>query len=156
KIGNVKKGVIRMKLSVLCGPIVALASVAMLSPSVFAQDEDAQRAKLNGSWQGTDQAVWTIQGQSGGIRLTHSQCEKKLVEIVCSFGKECDAKDEGKKVKITFFYAGPKLVVMEINGDSVVKRSFGFGQAGDVMELETVSVAPAGKGETVTFTRVAT
>ena len=144
-----------MKLSTLWGPAAIIASLVILSSVAFAQDE-AQREKLNGSWQGSDQAVWTIQGQDGGIRLINAQGEKKIVEIVCAFGKECDAKDEGKKVKITFFYAGPKLVVMETKGDTVIKRSFGFGSSGEAIEVETVSIAPAGETQKVTLTRVTT
>jgi hypothetical protein len=133
--------------------------VAAAGSTAFAEDE-AERAKLNGAWQaqesGVTQAVWNIQQTATGMRVVSSQGEKKIVEFVCDFGKDCDAKDAGKKVKVTLYFNGPKLVVMERRGDEVVKLRFGFADAADVMELETLPVAPAGPALTAHFTRLQT
>jgi hypothetical protein len=148
-----------MRRSFLCATVCTVASMGMLSLPAFAED-GADRAKLSGAWQqqgaGAAQAVWTIEETSAGMRVISSQGEKKVAEFVCDFARECEAKDAGKKVKITLYFNGGKLVVMETKGDQVVKRRFGFGEAADVMELEMIPVAPAGKPETVLFTRVAT
>jgi hypothetical protein len=129
----------------------------MTSLPATAQDT-ADRAKLNGAWQpegaGAAQGIWTIEETASGMRLTNSQGEKKVAEFVCDFAKDCEAKDAGKKVKIYLYFNGPKLVVMETRGDQVMKRRFGFGETADVMELELIPVTPAGKTETVHFTRV--
>ncbi len=147
------KGVNGMKLQILC----AMGCVAMLSPIGFAQDDEA-RAKLNGSWQeqgGAAPAVWTIEQQgSTGLHITNSQGDKKIAEFICQFAKECEARDAGKKVKIMFYFNGPKLVLMETKGEIVTKMRFGFGDAAEVMELETIPVAPSGSAQTAHYTRV--
>jgi hypothetical protein len=146
-----------MKLYFVCAPVCFAAAVAMLAPRASAQDE-ADRAKLNGSWQvkeqGATPAVWTIQPQGESMRVTNSEGDHTVAEFVCELAKQCDAKDAGKKVKVMFYFNGAKLVMMETKGDEVVKRRFGFGDAPDVMELDMIPVAPAGKTETTHFTRV--
>lgn len=146
-----------MKLQFLCAPVCLAASLALLSPCAFAQDE-ADRAKLNGSWQaqeqGATQAAWTIQPQGSSLRVTNSEGDRTVAEFVCELAKQCDAKDAGKKVKVMFYFNGAKLVMMETRGEEVVKRRFGFGDAADVLEVEMIPVAPAGKTETTHFKRV--
>ncbi len=146
-----------MKLGLLCAPVCIAASLAMLAPLAFAQD-DAERAKLNGSWQakeqGATQAVWTIQPQGQNMRVTSAEGDHTVAEFVCQLAKECEAKDAGKKVKVMFYFNGAKLVMMETKGDEIVKRLFGPGDAADVMELEMIPMSPAGKSETTHFTRV--
>lgn len=141
-----------MKVCVLCAGLIA-------SLTMFA-DDVAERAKLNGAWQAQEQsgstahAVWTLEEQGSGMRITNSQGDKKMVEFVCDLAKECEIKDAGKKVKVTVYFNGPKLVVMETRGEQVFKRRFGLAETGDVMELEVIPVIPAGKTETIHFTRV--
>jgi hypothetical protein len=146
-----------MKQRMICLSLTAGVWVAMMGPTAFAQDE-ADRAKLNGAWQaqegGAAPAVWTIQETASGMKVIRSQGSKPVIEFVCDFGKECEAKDAGKKVKVTLYFNGAKLVVMETRGDLVVKRRFGFGDAADIMELEMIPVAPAGPAQTSRFTRV--
>ncbi len=148
--------------AVFAGAWVAAFVAALLvttGSTAFAQD-DAERAKLNGAWQaqeaGATQPVWNIQQTATGMRVVSSQGDKKIVEFVCDFAKECEAKDAGKKVKVTLYFNGPKLVVMETRGEQVVKLRFGFGDTADVMELETLPVAPAGPTQTAHFTRLQT
>jgi hypothetical protein len=146
-----------MRRNSLCAAACMLVSLGMVSVPGLAQDS-ADRVKLNGAWQpqgsGAAQGVWTIEETSAGMRVTNSQGEKKIAEFVCDFAKECEAKDAGKKVKVTLYFNGPKLVLMETKGDQVLKRRFGFGETADVMELELIPVAPAGRTETAHFTRV--
>ncbi len=138
--------------------IETVGAVLLLAGTVaFAQD--AERGKLYGAWQaqeqGSDAGVWTIQEQGSGLRLTNSQGDRKISEIVCDLGKECEVKDAGKKVKITMYFNGPKLVIMETRGEEVLKRRFGIAATGDVLELENIPISPSGKTETIRFTRAA-
>ena len=136
-----------------------LLSVAVLltAPALFA-DDSADRAKLNGAWQSQDEAhaVWTLEEQGAAIHISNSQGDKKLSEFVCNLGVECEIKEAGRKVKVTVYFNGPKLVVFETRGEEVFKRRFGMATAGDVLELETIPVVPDGKTETVHFTRLQT
>lgn len=128
-------------------------------PVLFAEDSD-DRAKLTGAWQeqtaSAAHAVWTFEEQGPAMHVTNSQGDKKVVEFLCGLGKECEAKDAGKKVKVTVYFNGAKLVIMETRGDQVFKRRFGVGPAGDILEVEMIPVSPEGKPETVHFTRLQT
>ncbi|HEY1754647.1 MAG TPA: hypothetical protein VGG72_04580 [Bryobacteraceae bacterium] len=128
---------------------------ASLGSIAFA-DDSTDRAKLAGTWEsnGAVKAVWILESQGDGFHITNSQGDKKVVEFVCSLGKECEVKDAGRKVKVTLFFNGPKLVVLETRGDEVVKKRFGAVETGDTLELEVIPVAPDGKTETVHFKRV--
>jgi hypothetical protein len=134
--------------------LYVVAALAISVPAAFGED-GADRAKLTGAWQEQgSQAVWTIEQTSSGMHVTNSEGARKIAEFNCDLAKECEAKDAGKKVKVTLYFNGGKLVVMETRGDQVVKRRFGFGDAPDVLELEMIPVTPEGKAETMHCTRV--
>lgn len=140
-----------MKIQTVCAVMLLAGTVA------FAQDAD--RAKLYGAWQAQEQGsagVWTIEEQGAGLHLTNSQGDRKVSEFVCDLGKECEVKDAGKKVKVTLYFNGPKLVIMETRGEEVLKRRFGIAATGDVLELENIPVSPSGKTEMIHFTRLQT
>lgn len=138
-----------MKTHVVCAAMLLAGTVA------FAQDAD--RAKLYGSWQAQDQSgVWMIQEQGNGVHLTNSQGDRKIAEFVCDLGKECEVKDAGKKVKVTMYFNGAKLVIMETRGEEVLKRRFAVAETGDVLEVENIPVVPSGQTETAHFTRLQT
>lgn len=139
-----------MKVHILC----VAAALAMSVPAAFGED-DADRAKLTGAWQEQgSQAVWTIEQTSSGMHVTNSEGTHKIAEFMCGLAKECEAKDAGKKVTVTLYFNGGKLVMMETRGEQVVKRRFGFGDSPDVLELEMIPVNPEGKPETTHCTRV--
>jgi hypothetical protein len=128
--------------------------------SLALADDSTEREKLTGSWQSQDgsgaaaKAVWILESQGDVVHITNSQGDKKIAEYACNLGKECEVKDGGRKVKVTLYFNGPKLVVIETKGDEVVKRRFGAADQGDILELEVIPVAPAGKTETLHFQRV--
>jgi hypothetical protein len=123
--------------------------------SIALAEDSAERAKLAGTWQGEANAVWILESQGDAFHITNSQGDKKIVEFACTLGKECEAKDAGRKVKVTLFYNGPKLVVLKTRGEEVVKLRFGAAEAGDTLELEVIPVSPNGKTETTHFKRLA-
>jgi len=131
---------------------VSLGSIAL-------GDDFAERAKLTGTWQaqgegGAANAVWVLESQGDVFHITNSEGDKKIADYACNLGKECEVKDGGRKVRVTVYFNGPKLVVMETKGDEVVKRRFGAAQQGDTLELEVIPVAPAGKTEMLHFQRL--
>jgi hypothetical protein len=126
--------------------------------SIALADDYTDREKLAGTWQaqGAAKTVWVLESQGEGFHITNSLGDKKVAEYACGLGKECEVKDGGKKVKITLYFNGPKLVVVETKGDEVVKRRFGVAEQADTLDLEVIPVAPAGKTETLHFQRVQT
>jgi hypothetical protein len=133
---------------------------AFLSSIAFA-DDSAERAKLTGTWQSSQgekgvatKAVWILESQGDAIHIINSQGDKKIAEYACALGKECEVKDGGRKVKVTLFFNGSKLVLLETRGDQVVKRLFATAQTGDILDLDVIPMTPDGKTETLHFQRV--
>jgi hypothetical protein len=133
------------------------AFIGVFAGSIALADDSDERAKLTGAWQGQEssgaKAVWTFESQGEAMHIVNSQGDKKIAEFACSLGKECEVKDAGRKVKVTLYFNGPKLVVLETKGEEVVKKRFGVTETGDTLELEVIPVGP-GKAETLHFTRV--
>jgi hypothetical protein len=134
------------------------AFIGAFFSSIALADDSEDRAKLTGSWQaqesgGAAKAVWIFESQGDAMHITNSQGDKKIVEFACNLGKECEGKDAGRKVKVTLYFNGPKLVVLETRGEEIVKKRFGVTETGDTLELEVIPVGP-GKAETLHFTRV--
>ncbi len=137
--------------------IVALGALLMAG-TVLADDDDASRAKLMGSWQladgGKDAAVWTISEKGDTLHVTNSAAGHLLAEFDCdSFGHECAIKDGGRPAKVSLWYSGPKLVEMETKGSYVWRRTFGVTGDGDTLDIESAQIAPVAKTETLHFKR---
>jgi hypothetical protein len=135
-----------------------IAFGALLGSSALA-DDFAERTKLYGSWQaeaegGTTKTVWTLENRGESFHIVNSQGEKKLADFACVLGQECEVKVGGRKVKVTMYFNGAKLVELEVKGEEVVKRRFGVGETRDALDLEVIPVTPSGKIETVHFKRL--
>ena len=74
------------------------------------------------------------------FHVTNSLGEKKIAEYACNLGKECEVKDAGRKVKVTLYFNGPNLVMLETKGEEVVKKRFGVTEKGDTLELEVIPI----------------
>lgn len=132
--------------------LVAFTGV-FLSSIAFA-DDSTERAKLAGTWQGEAKAVWILESQGDAFHITNSQGDKKIAEYACTLGKECEVKDAGRKIKVTLYFNGSKLVVLKTRGEEVVKLRFGAAEQADTLDLEVIPVVPDGKAETLHFKRV--
>jgi hypothetical protein len=129
--------------------------------SIALADDAEERAKLTGTWQssqgekgGAVKAVWILESQGDSYHITNSQGDKKMAEYACALVKECEVKDGGRKVKVTLFFNGSKLVLIETRGDQIVKRLFATAQTGDALDLQVIPMAPDGKTETLHLQRV--
>ena len=139
--------------------MIVLSTLLLASTAIA--DDDSSRAKLMGKWQqidgdGEPKSSWDLEeGLADSIHVTNSSGAQTLTEFECNtMGKECAVKDAGRKSKVAMWFNGPKLVEMETRGNQVVKRRFSITGDGDTMDLETISIAPAGKVETSHFKRV--
>ncbi len=116
------------------------------------------RDKLIGAWEnpggGDAKTVWTLSANGDSIQITQTENERKISEVECNtVGRECEVKQAGKPVKISMWFNGPKLVVMEVRGSEVLKRRFHATDDGSAMELEVIPIVPQGKPELVHLTR---
>jgi hypothetical protein len=115
-------------------------------------DDVADRDKLAGSWESPDGARWVLDSKADSVHIAEFDHDRKVSELECNtLGRECAVKDGGKSAKVTMYFNGPKLVVLETRGSEVVKRRF---QAnGDQLEVETMPLVPQGKTETSKLSR---
>lgn len=136
-----------------------LTAALALAPAMLADGPEDNRGKLAGTWQVQDPSgkgeTWVIEEKADAIHMARTENSEHPDEFECNtLGKECAVKLSGKTTKISMWYSGPKLVELETRGSDVVKRSFTVTQDGDTLELETLSVVPAGKPEVVRLKRV--
>jgi len=135
-----------------------LITMAGLLAGVAFAVQDGERGKIIGAWetqQGADtKAVWTLAENGDKFHITVSENDRKVSEIECNTaGRECTLKDAGKGGKVSMWFNGPKLVVMETRGSDVLKRRFQATGDGSAMDVEVIPIVPQGKTEVVHLTR---
>jgi hypothetical protein len=139
-------------------PRIVLLVTVFLATGAFA-DDAAERAKLVGVWQPQDPAakdagVWTLEAKGENLRVAHSIGDQTVTEFECNTtGRECEVKDAQKKAKISMYFNGSKLVVLETKGHDIVKRQFSVVPQDDTLEVEIIPVVPDGKTETLRYHR---
>lgn len=137
---------------------IAVSFLSFLTATALA-DEAADRAKLTGTWEPkagekNDYGIWTLEDGDGSIRITEASNGQKIAEYECNtVGRECAIKESGHAAKVSMWFNGPKLVEMWTRGSEVIKRRFQVTD-GDVLELEVIPIAPAGKSEVIHMGRV--
>ncbi|HUB82130.1 MAG TPA: hypothetical protein VMB03_25210 [Bryobacteraceae bacterium] len=128
--------------------------VTVLTAAAFAADHP----DLNGKWQLSSSPgklkfeTLLIEQNSDSVKITESAVNKKPFDVSCNIdAKECKVKDR----KVSFWYNGPALVMMESNGDGdvVTKTRMIPGADGKTLSLEVTRILPAGASATYTFTR---
>ena len=137
----------------ICAPLLLFTRA-----SGVAQDS-GERLRLVGAWVSEDVAanssVWTIESKSDGYQISEIRGGNTISAYVCKpDGHDCEIKTSGKKATLSMWFNGPKLVQMETQGSSVVKRRFSVLPREDVMEVEVIPIVPDGKAETLRFKRV--
>lgn len=128
-------------------------ALAAVGSAQSAEDRD----KLWGTWK-TDAAspggTLALAEKDGNLHYQFLQSDEKKADFACNVvGRDCKVKADGKEATVSFYFNGPKLVQWEKVGDKVVKRRFSIADGGEVLEMETTSIVPAGKPETVRLRR---
>jgi len=116
---------------------------------------------LVGAWEspGDDSihANWMLSVDGDKLHITRLENDRKLADFQCNTaGRECDVKESGKPMKVSIWYNGPKLVMMETRGNDVVKRRFHAVKDGNEIEVEIIPIVPQGKTELLHFYRAST
>jgi hypothetical protein len=122
-------------------------------------DDASARAQLIGAWQQQDDSgkgipVWVVETKGNSLHITNSQGDQKLSEIECKPGAECEGTASGKKSKVTMYFNGPTLVLLETVGSDVIKRQFTVREQPDIMELEVIPIIGSAKSETLHLKRM--
>jgi hypothetical protein len=136
-----------------------LAALAALLVGLAGAADQSDRDKLSGTWQTPGDAaareVWTLAFEGEDVRVKRTGPGEKSSEIRCNTaGRECEARSAGKPVKVSIWFNGPKLVVMETNRDDVLKRRFHATADGSVVEMEIIPIVPRGDEQTIRLTKV--
>ena len=131
--------------------MVIVASSLLFSAAGIAAG-DADRDKLNGAWESRGDAAartsWTLWSNGDALQITQVENDRTLVDFECNtVGRECDVKESGKPMKVSMWFNGPRLVVMETRGKDVVKRRFHTTGDANEIEMEVIRIVPQGKPE---------
>lgn len=135
--------------------------------AVLAAAAAGGRPDLNGSWtleptrsQAADitSATLTISQSDSEVQVKEAYSfasgKTGTLEFRCNtMGKECAFKSENEPVKVSLWYGGPRLVVMETrgkHGDVVRKRQFGLATDG-ALTVEISSISPPGDKQTLVY-----
>ena len=137
--------------------MTAFAALPLWVP-VLADDASA-RAQLIGAWQQQDDSgkgisLWVLETKGNSLHITNSRGDQKLSEIECKPGAECEGTASGKKSKVTMYFSGPTLVLLETVGSDVIKRQFTVREQPDMMEIEVIPIIGDAKSETLHLKRM--
>jgi len=135
----------------------SLLGILVLSSVCVASADEGERDKLIGSWvsAGGDAASgWTFEKNGDTFQIKSSVGSGAEAVYTCKAdGQQCTIKIGGRKATVSMWFNGPKLVQMETQGSTIVKRRFAVQASGDTMELEIMPMSPSGKTETIQYKR---
>ncbi len=84
--------------------------------------------------------------------------EVKGAEVHADFscetnGKACDLNNQGHKSKVSMWFNGSRLVVLETQGDEITRRRFQTSGNADTLNVEVAPMSSRSKIEKLTFVR---
>jgi hypothetical protein len=138
---------------------VAAAFCALLLSAAPGQDID--RPSLNGKWQidparnnGATGTTLNIQIKDDDSLLYRLETQNGVTaEFECATdGTECAMTDGGHKAKVSLWYSGASLVMMETKGSTVVKRKLTV--TGSTLEMEIIPIVPQGNTGKLVFSKL--
>ena len=150
---------VRLMPGFVSGLISAMLSLTGLigAAGVCLADDGADSTKLAGIWDldgGGGKNTWKLEGTQVGVHFAYTRGGQKVADFECNTtGKECSVRMDGKSAKVSVYFNGPRLVMLETRGDTIVKWRFGAVSEGQELEVETIPITPGGKTETLRFKR---
>jgi len=131
---------------------------AFVAAAALAQDTD-DRPNLAGKWQvdparsdGGNDVILNIEATDETVHYKQ-QTRGEIAEFNCTTdGKECPMTVGGHKAKVSLWYNGPSLIVMETKGNNVVKRRLTM--TGTSLQMEVIPIVPQGKTDKLVFNKL--
>jgi len=136
---------------------VCVLFCSLMVSTALCQNAD-DHSNLAGKWQidparsdGTDGITLNIQVNSDdSIHYRRDTQAGGTAEFTCTTdGKECDMTDAGHKAKISLWYNGSALVMMETKGNNVLKRKLTV--TGATLEMQVIPIVPQGRTDKLIF-----
>jgi hypothetical protein len=129
-----------------------ISATLLLISAVGLRADGADRGQLTGAWEShgddSSNANWTLSVNGDKLHVTRVENTRKLSDFECNTaGRECAVKESGKPMKVSIWFNGRKLVMMETRGNDVVKRRFQAVKDGNEIEVEVIPIVPQGKPE---------
>jgi hypothetical protein len=126
--------------------------------AALAQDTD--RPNMTGRWQ-----IDPARSEGGGGETLSIQAKDDdslhylleshnggIAEFQCiTDGRECAMTDGGHKAKVSVWFNGDSLGMMETRGSNVVKRKLTV--TGSTLQMDVIPIVPQGKTDKLVFTR---
>jgi hypothetical protein len=136
---------------------IYLTLAALLGSACALADDDAERAKLIGSWRADAPALqWSFSYTTTSVKVTENEGGNTIADFACTVdSKPCDVKIAGKKASVSFWFNGGKLVEMETCGKDTLQRRFTV-DSGDMLQIDVVPMEGRGKRETLQYKRAPT
>lgn len=135
------------------------AAAVFLAAGIACGDDLEARERIAGTWESSEsgdaKAAWVLEEDGEKLRVTYEEGARKLLEYSCTTtGEECSVKLGRKEVKVSMWFSGPKLVLLETAGNNVVKREFEVVEDGNVLTVEFMPVVPPGETAAARFGRI--
>ena len=131
-----------MKIATMTGLMLMFQAVALT----------ADKPDFSGTWRAegaADQAVITIQQDGTELNMNSAGDSDLKTAVTCNtMGKQCEAKVSGDAVKVSYWFNGPALIEMSVqgkNGQRVTETRRQLSDDGRKMTVEVIQIAPAGK-----------
>ncbi len=126
----------------------------LLAPAILAQSAD--KPDVAGNWQiaaSRDDSVTLSIAAKDNDSLHYVESHNgATLEFDCTTdGAECAMTDGGHKAKVSVWYNGDSLVVMETKGSNVLKRRLTV--TGSTLQMEVIPIVPQGKTDKLVFTK---
>ncbi len=137
---------------------VCILFCGLMVTAAFAQD--AAKPNLGGKWKIDPARSDGLEGVTLSIQMKDDDTVHYLLqnqngvtsEFDCATdGRTCDMMDSGHKAKVSLWYNGGTLVMMETRGNNVVKRKLSV--TGATLNIEVVPIVPQGRTDKLAFIR---
>ena len=132
--------------------ILIVAALLVLCVSALA----AERPDLSGTWRASGGDVLIIEQSGDDVTLRSGKGADRPTEVKCNtMGKQCEGTVAGDSAKVSYWFNGPALIEMAIEGKNrVTETRRRLSDDGKQMIVEVITIAPGGKDpEKVVLTR---
>jgi len=106
-----------------------------------------------------DEATWMIDQKHDSVHIqAFSANSKPIANFECdTLGKECSFKEDGRPAKVSAWFNGAALVLLETHGhhgDTVIKKKLELSADGKQFRMQVDHIVPPGDDETIVYDKI--
>ena len=131
--------------------ILIVAALLVLCVSALA----AEKPDLSGTWRADGGDVLIIEQSGDDVHLRSGKGVQRITDVKCNtMGKQCEGRVAGDSAKVSYWFNGPSLIEMAIDGKNVIETRRRLSEDGKQLIVEVIKISPAGNGpEKIVLTR---